>query len=438
MPRILIAEDEGFFSANLAALLLSDGHNVEHVSNGQEAREMLERQDFDCVIGDAKMPVMNGIDLALWILANKPTPFIIVAAFADQADPAKPFGLAGVTLLVKPFKPDEVRRAVKSAVPSFAGERDSYEALTELPKGALREGTTSEFDLFQYLNGRPRELLKKGQTFFRKSLGLEPHTKIYTDRPSLKAALAGALSLNPGETAIRPVDPARRAVILQNALQILHEHVRSFGFDPTVAGDSIDMVNTYLRSIDETAFWDLMAGLDAYSRPIYAQTLAVTMVCTLIAQEQRFTTHDIFKLMSAAIFHDIGQMALDPVLVKTPRVLLSMKDRAQLEKHVELGVTMLQRSGTIPTEICAIVWQHHESEIGNGYPRGLIHHQIHPMARLLRVADDFCVSVMKVAGSPGMPSARAIESLKNKPELDPKFVIALHRVLNLSRSKQQA
>ena len=89
-------------------------------------------------------------------------------------------------------------------------------------------------------------------------------------------------------------------------------------------------------------------------------------------------------------------------LLKTPRPLLSMKDRALLDRHVEIGVAILQKSGWISAEVCTIVWQHHESVTGNGFPRGLKAQDIHPLARLLHLADEFCSSVMKSGGQPGV------------------------------------
>lgn len=52
--------------------------------NGREAVERLEKEDFDIVFTDIKMPVMTGLELAEWIHANKPeTMVVILSGFSD-------------------------------------------------------------------------------------------------------------------------------------------------------------------------------------------------------------------------------------------------------------------------------------------------------------------------------------------------------------------
>jgi HD-GYP domain-containing protein (c-di-GMP phosphodiesterase class II) len=111
-----------------------------------------------------------------------------------------------------------------------------------------------------------------------------------------------------------------------------------------------------------------------------------------------------------------------------------MKDRQTLERHVDIGVVILQKTGWVSMEICTIVGQHHENDAGNGFPRGLKTGQLHPMARILRVADEFALCVMKSVGQRGIPPLRAIELLKEKPELDQKSVTALHRALSVKET----
>lgn len=438
MARILIAENEQFFSQALEKMLQAEGHTATRAQNGKIAREILEREDFDCVISDAKLPIFSGLELAAWIRQFKPTPFIVMTGFADQADPKAPFGLMGVTLLIKPFHAEHVREALSATLPALSANPDrSYEALVPVPKNTLRKTGMAEFNLYIYVNGRPQKILRRGEPFVLEKLVPEGGAQLYTDRESLTTVMASSLMLGKAAAANTKIDPAKRAVRIQDTLQVLHEQMALIGLSQTSLETAVDMITTYLKSIDDTRIWDMISNLDAFSRPIYAQTLAVTTVCSLVAHDQQYSAQDCFKLITAALFHDIGQIAMDPVLIKTPRVLLTMKDRALLEKHVEFGVAMLQKSGWISAEVCTIVWQTHENEIGNGYPRGLKHLQIHPMARLIHVADEFCLAVMK-SGGPGMKPARAIEALKDKREVDQKFVVALQRILTSNSVKQNA
>ena len=57
--------------AGLTTLLASWGWQVHAVRNGKEATVALERDDFDLVVSDVRMPHMNGVELLEWVRANR-------------------------------------------------------------------------------------------------------------------------------------------------------------------------------------------------------------------------------------------------------------------------------------------------------------------------------------------------------------------------------
>ena len=67
MARILIAEDEELLCALSARALATDGHEVKTAGDGREALDLLSREEgrFDLLLTDIRMPVMDGIALAL-------------------------------------------------------------------------------------------------------------------------------------------------------------------------------------------------------------------------------------------------------------------------------------------------------------------------------------------------------------------------------------
>ncbi len=60
-PKILIVDDEVNIRLMLRTLLEGDGYRVSEASNGREALDRLERDDFDLIILDLNMPVLDGI-----------------------------------------------------------------------------------------------------------------------------------------------------------------------------------------------------------------------------------------------------------------------------------------------------------------------------------------------------------------------------------------
>ena len=79
--RILIAEDEGATRETYRAILESDGHAVTVTSNGRECLEVFrnDRQRYDVIILDYRMPVNDGIFVLNEILRSAPDQRVIVA-----------------------------------------------------------------------------------------------------------------------------------------------------------------------------------------------------------------------------------------------------------------------------------------------------------------------------------------------------------------------
>jgi PAS domain S-box-containing protein len=60
--RILLAEDEPSNQAFLQKILEKSGHKVTLAANGQEAVYLLGKREFDCVLMDIQLPVMDGVE----------------------------------------------------------------------------------------------------------------------------------------------------------------------------------------------------------------------------------------------------------------------------------------------------------------------------------------------------------------------------------------
>ena len=59
--RVLLIDDETVFTTNMSKLLTGRGYRVTAVNSGDSAIQVLEKEDFDVVVLDLKMPGMDGI-----------------------------------------------------------------------------------------------------------------------------------------------------------------------------------------------------------------------------------------------------------------------------------------------------------------------------------------------------------------------------------------
>lgn len=121
MPRILIADDEESMRLLVARAIAMDGHEIVTAEDGAEALEILTRENgaFDLLLTDIKMPVMDGIALALAVARDFPTlTVLMMTGFADQRERASGLDAIVHDVITKPFAVADIRTAVADALAS--------------------------------------------------------------------------------------------------------------------------------------------------------------------------------------------------------------------------------------------------------------------------------------------------------------------------------
>jgi two-component system cell cycle response regulator CpdR len=119
MPRILIADDEEAVRGLVARALQMDGHATVTAQDGAEALEILAREAgaFDLLLTDIKMPLMDGIALALATARDFPSlTILLMTGFADQRERASGLNAIIHDVVTKPFSVADIRGAVTQAL----------------------------------------------------------------------------------------------------------------------------------------------------------------------------------------------------------------------------------------------------------------------------------------------------------------------------------
>jgi two-component system response regulator AtoC len=88
MARILVVDDEEGLRSLLTAALTRDGDDVVAAADGEEAAELLDRQAFDVVITDLKMPGRDGLSLLAKVRAELPDAQVILLTAHATVDTA--------------------------------------------------------------------------------------------------------------------------------------------------------------------------------------------------------------------------------------------------------------------------------------------------------------------------------------------------------------
>jgi two-component system sensor histidine kinase/response regulator len=108
--RILVAEDHPFNQIVVKEFLENSGAIVSTASNGEEALGLLRRENFDCVLMDVQMPVMDGLEATRQIRADSALagiPILALTANAYSEDRERCLAAGMNDFISKPIKADD-------------------------------------------------------------------------------------------------------------------------------------------------------------------------------------------------------------------------------------------------------------------------------------------------------------------------------------------
>ncbi len=117
-PRLLLAEDSDPVRVVTAAMLKGMGCDVEAVVHGEEAVKSASANQFDVIVLDIEMPVMDGITAARSIrsLGGVRTPIMALSAFLADAMQSASWSDTFDIALPKPANRNELHAAVQAAL----------------------------------------------------------------------------------------------------------------------------------------------------------------------------------------------------------------------------------------------------------------------------------------------------------------------------------
>jgi two-component system phosphate regulon sensor histidine kinase PhoR len=115
--KILVADDEPDVLALCMRIIRSEGYAATGVSNGRQAIEAAEREQFDLFLTDLMMPGVRGLDAAQEIRAFQPgVVCVMMTGFGTMDVAVQALQLGFSEFVVKPFKPRDLKMAIARAL----------------------------------------------------------------------------------------------------------------------------------------------------------------------------------------------------------------------------------------------------------------------------------------------------------------------------------
>jgi DNA-binding NtrC family response regulator len=117
IPRLLIVDDEMIMREYLADIFQDEGFEVVKVNSGESAIEHLDREAFDLVIADMKMPGISGIEVFQHARDKQPNAkVILITAYSMDMSGKQYLEEGAYGFILKPFELNDIRKMVFAAL----------------------------------------------------------------------------------------------------------------------------------------------------------------------------------------------------------------------------------------------------------------------------------------------------------------------------------
>ena len=419
--KILIVEDNSDMRRAMKEVIRLAGYEPAEAENGKIARELISIYNPDLIISDFQMPYFDGLELLKWVKANKPTPFILVTAFGHILETQEAFAAGADDFFTKPFKASDILASVRKILFPEKKEEQLKENLDLVYCRIPIEDFVSHEQVRVNIHIRLSEkkyvrVAHKGDVVPMdrvdnyKTKGVN---YLYAQKDDFAQLVGFNIKIAQSITPRAGFSFEKKANFLRYTTETLMEDIAVNGIDRESFENAQSCMKSFMSLITESfTMCELLNALNGHANWLYAHSLGVSVYSIMIGKKMGWNSSiTFFKLGIAGLFHDIGQKEISPEILEKTRPELSQLERKMYETHPSRGQEILQSLREIPNEILQVVGDHHETNLGQGYPQRLTKEKIHPLAKIIAVADWFCYESLKSPFTPGCDAQTAISRI---------------------------
>lgn len=399
--KILIVEDDNFFRDALK-LILSKKFDIIEAQHGKQAKELIIFANPDLILSDIQMPFLNGVELLEWLNEYKKIPIILMTGFSKIIETHKAHQLGVTNFLTKPFEEAELL----SRINSLLGVPDSEEASPTSPIPKNLEESFCKISIDDFISEKETKYgiyIKVGENRYIKIAhkgGKIPEDKIasykekgishlYVKQEDFANLVGFSVQITKALGASEKVDKEKKIRFMKYTGELLVQQSFKVGINESLFTASKDFLTSSIEifSNDSTSF-KMIESLSNHSDFLYSHALSVSILSVLIAKKMGIQSPQfLFKIALSGLFHDIGKKEIPLEILKKSRSLFSPQERALVESHTTRGRDILESNRSMPSEVILVAYEHHEDNLGQGFPQGLIKERIHPFSRIVSLAN---------------------------------------------------
>lgn len=429
--RVLAVDDNASLLRFLVSGLTSTGCAVASASTAEQALAVLEREVFDLVVSDIRMPGLSGLDLLRSIKARRPETAVVLITGVPSVDSAV-FGLrhGAYDYLPKPF----TIRELQALVERVRDDRRHPGGALHGPAGLAEELARRRLGVEALLqigdlavHGMPLDdLVDRVTELAARSLGADAAVMLLRDERGLlvarrqgDAAMAGtveaavrrafddvlalgaraATGLDAGTPRLTTLATAVPGMAGAAGVLCVARDVARGGFVPDERGlllgfaqsTAVALQKILLRDRIDRNLVDTIAGfvnvIESKDRYLRGHSARVALYAAELATALGLPPEQTQVVYRGAMLHDLGKLSIMDAILRKP-ARLTGEEFAVIKAHPVIGAQILEPVRFLARETGA-VRHHHERFDGAGYPDGLQGEDIPYVARVVTVADVF-------------------------------------------------
>lgn len=446
--KILLVDDDDLFRSIVKKSLQAKGCEVTDLSDGRIAKDKLLSTQFDLVISDIQMPHFSGLDLLEWIKEHQTiqVPVVLMTGFALALETKKAYEMGGCGFLAKPFRESDLHEIL---IP-YLKQDLKQETVIERPPIDL-DKEFCKIDVENFLSEKETECsiyLRLSKTRYIKISHVggkisDDRIKtykekgvhyVYVKKEDFSKIVKFNLQIAKLAKKSDSISHDKKVNLMKHTGELLLEQAFVTGVNEEVFSESKNFIETSMNLLTEDdQLASILNLLSTHADFLYTHSLGVSIFSVMIARKIGWaSTPVLFKLTLGGLFHDIGKKEIEKEILEKPRPLLSLKERSIIESHPLRGKEILEALGSMPSEVALIAYEHHEDNLGLGFPRGLKRREIHPLTKVVQVANLFCAQTIKyLPGVEPIPPPAAIEKMNILLQDDRIDKIAFEALKNL-------
>ncbi len=432
--HILIIDDEDYILRLAKDILVKSQYSVRTASNGNDGLKLFQKEKFDIILTDIKMPKMDGLDVIRSVRdKDKEIPIIIITGHGTLDIAINSLRLGAQGFILKPFTPAELRASVsdalektrllaenirmKALMPLFEvskviiGEVDPVRLLRIIVDFAVQEAKASKVCLALINEYSEKLVLREHYNLsddfvndfnklYSKTIGkfiiehrgpfiITPETEIPSEFVALRKTEDLAFGVcvplvvrsniiglfcvgrTSEESAFTPSEIELVSVLSDQAAAA----IENASLYEKLERSYLSTIITLSGVVEARDFYT-----DKHMKDIAEYSVE-------IAKKLNLSEKEIENIRKAGLLHDLGKVSVpDHILLKAGK--LTDEEMEIIKKHPTTGAKMIEQVEPLK-DAREIIRHHQECYDGSGYPDGLKGKEIPLGARIIAVADAF-------------------------------------------------